>query len=46
MRKALLLTLSSFVILLASSKLSFGETTMSQEGQYIFNSLGFFQFYF
>jgi len=42
MRKALLLTLSSFVILLASSKLSFGETTMSQEGQYIFNSLGFY----
>jgi len=42
MRKILLLTLSSFMFLLALTNLSIGETTMSQEGQYIFNSLGFY----
>jgi len=38
----LFLILCSFVFLLSLTKLSFAETVMSQEGQYIFNSLGFY----
>ena len=42
MKKVLFLTLSSFVFLLSLTNLSSAETTMSLEGQYIFNSLGFY----
>ena len=42
MKKGLFLTLSSFVFLLSLTNLSSAETTMSLEGQYIFNSLGFY----
>ncbi len=42
MKKVLFLMLSSFVFLLSSINLSYAETTMSKEGQYIFNSLGFY----
>ena len=42
MKKVLFLTLSSFVFLLSLTNLSSAETTMSKEGQYIFNSLGFY----
>jgi len=42
MKKVLCLILGSFVLLLSLTNLSFAETTMSQEGQYIFNSLGFY----
>jgi len=42
MKKVSFLTLSSFVFLLSLTNLSFAETTMSKEGQYIFNSLGFY----
>jgi Amt family ammonium transporter len=42
MKKVLFLILSSFVFLLSLTNLSFAETTMSLEGQYIFNSLGFY----
>ena len=42
MKKKLFLTLSIPVLLLSLTNLSFAETTMSQEGQYIFNSLGFY----
>ena len=42
MKKTLFLILSIFVFLLSFPKLSFAETTMSKEGQYIFNSLGFY----
>ena len=42
MKKVLCLILGSFVFLLSLIDLSFAETTMSQEGQYIFNSLGFY----
>jgi Amt family ammonium transporter len=42
MKKMLFLILCSFVFLLSLTKLSFAETVMSQEGQYIFNSLGFY----
>ena len=41
MKKILLLILSSFVFLLSLTNLSFSGTTMSQEGQYIFNSQPF-----
>ena len=36
------LVLSIFIFLLTLISSSFAETTMSQEGQYIFNSLGFY----
>ena len=36
------LVLSTFIFLLTLTGLSFAETTMSQEGQYIFNSLAFY----
>ena len=42
MKKLFFLILSSFVFLLSLTNLSFGKTTMSLEGQYIFNSLGFY----
>jgi|TARA_B110000971_G_scaffold164597_1_gene168476 Amt family ammonium transporter len=42
MKKILFLILSAFIFLLTFSGLSFAATTMSQEGQYIFNSLGFY----
>ena len=42
MKKVLYLTLSSFVFLISLTNLSSAETTMSPEGQYIFNSLGFY----
>ena len=42
MKKALLLIFSTFTFLLLLTNFSFTETTMSQEGQYIFNSLGFY----
>ena len=42
MKKVLFLILSVFVFLLSLTNLTFAETTMSQEGQYIFNSLGFY----
>ena len=42
MKKVLFLILSSFAFLLSLTNLSFGDTTMSLEGQYIFNSLGFY----
>ena len=42
MKKVSLLILSSFVFLLTITNFSFAETTMSLEGQYIFNSLGFY----
>jgi len=42
MKKVLFLALSSFIFLLTLTNLIFAETTMSQEGQYIFNSLGFY----
>ncbi len=42
MKKILFLILSTFIFLLTFSGLSFAATTMSQEGQYIFNSLGFY----
>ena len=42
MKKVFFITLSSFTFLLSLTNLSFAETTMSQEGQYIFNSLGFY----
>ncbi len=41
MKKITLIFLSCIFALLASSN-SFAESTMSQEGQYIFNSLGFY----
>jgi len=42
MRKVLFLILSSFIFLLTLSGLSLAATTMSLEGQYIFNTLGFY----
>ena len=42
MKKVLFLISSSFVFLLSLTNLSSAETTMSLEGQYIFNSLGFY----
>ena len=42
MKKFFFLILSSLVFLLFLTNLSFAETAMSQEGQYIFNSLGFY----
>ena len=42
MKKVLFLILSSFTFLLLLTNLSFAETTMSAEGQYIFNSLAFY----
>ena len=42
MVKKLFIVLSSFVFLFSLTNLSFAETTMSKEGQYIFNSLGFY----
>ena len=42
MRKAFFLILSSIVFFLSLINFSFAKTTMSQEGQYIFNSLGFY----
>jgi Amt family ammonium transporter len=44
MKKVVFLTLSSLIFFLSLTNLSFadGETTMSAEGQYIFNSLGFY----
>ena len=42
MKKVVFLTLSSLMFFLSLTKLSFAETTMSAEGQYIFNSLGFY----
>jgi len=42
MKKKLFLTLSSFTFLLSLTSISFAKTAMSQEGQYIFNSLGFY----
>ena len=42
MKKVVLLTLSSLIFFLSLTNLSFAETTMSAEGQYIFNSLGFY----
>ena len=42
MKKVLSLILSSFIFLLSLTNLTFAETTMSPEGQYIFNSLGFY----
>jgi len=41
-KKVLFLILGSYVFLLSLTNLSFAGTTMSQEGQYIFNSLGFY----
>ena len=42
MKKVVFLTLSSLIFFLSLTNLSFAETTMSAEGQYIFNSLGFY----
>ena len=42
MIKVVFLILSSLIFLLSLTNLSFAETTMSAEGQYIFNSLGFY----
>ena len=42
MKKVLFLILSSLTLLLSLTNLSFAETTMSAEGQYIFNSLAFY----
>ena len=42
MIKILFLALSSLVFVLTLTNISFAETTMSKEGQYIFNSLGFY----
>ena len=42
MKKVLFLTLSILIFFLSLTNLSFAETTMSAEGQYIFNSLGFY----
>ena len=42
MKKISKLVVSTFIILLTLIDLSFAETTMSQEGQYIFNTLGFY----
>jgi len=42
MKNVLFLILSSLIFLLSLTNSSFAETTMSQEGQYIFNSLGFY----
>ena len=42
MKKVFFLMLCSFVLLLSLTKVSFAEPVMSQEGQYIFNSLGFY----
>ena len=42
MKKIFFITSSTFVFLLSLTNLSSAETTMSQEGQYIFNSLGFY----
>ena len=42
MRKVFFLILSSFLFLLTLTNYSFSETTMSAEGQYIFNSLAFY----
>ena len=42
MKKVFFLILNSFIFLLLLTNLSFAKTTMSQEGQYIFNSLGFY----
>ena len=41
MKKLTFILLGCISVLLISSQ-SFAETTMSQEGQYIFNSLGFY----
>ena len=42
MKKVVFLTLSSLIFFLSLTNLSFAGTTMSAEGQYIFNSLGFY----
>ena len=42
MKKVFFLTLGSFMLLLSLTNFSFAKTTMSPEGQYIFNSLGFY----
>ena len=42
MKKVLFVTSGGFIFLLSLTSLSFAETTMSPEGQYIFNSLGFY----
>jgi len=42
MKKIVVLILSSLIFFLSLTNLSFAETTMSAEGQYIFNSLGFY----
>ena len=42
MKQVLFIILGSLIFVLISTKLSFAETTMSLEGQYIFNSLGFY----
>jgi Amt family ammonium transporter len=42
MKKVVFLSLSSLIFFLSLTNLSFAETTMSAEGQYIFNSLGFY----
>ena len=42
MKNVVFLTLSSLIFFLSLTNLSFAETTMSAEGQYIFNSLGFY----
>ncbi len=42
MKKISKLVVSTFIILLTLIDLSFAGTTMSQEGQYIFNTLGFY----
>ena len=42
MKKVVFFILSSLTFFLSLTNLSFAETTMSAEGQYIFNSLGFY----
>ena len=42
MKKLFKITLSTFIFSTMPTTLSFAQTTMSQEGQYIFNSLGFY----
>ena len=42
MKKNISIIFNTFIILMSTTSLSLAETTMSAEGQYIFNSLGFY----